>query len=74
MAAQTPSADNRTNIEKASLVKAKAISYLGLSDRNSWRRRGSPQLLTEQACGDTKLRSTSSSFDCEKSVLRADGQ
>jgi hypothetical protein len=61
MAAQTPSEDNKTNIQKTSLVRAQAISYLDLSGCDG--RRNSSWLLTEQTCRDMKLCSTSSSLD-----------
>jgi hypothetical protein len=63
MAAQTPSEDNKINIQKTSLLRARAISYPDLSDGNG--RRDSPWLLTGQTCRDMKLYSTSSSLDCE---------
>src|SRR6202007_1835768 len=53
MAAQTPSEDNKINIQKASLLRARAISYPDLSDGNG--RRDSPWLLTWQTCRDMKL-------------------
>ena len=37
IAAQTPNEDNKTSIQNASLVRAKATSYPDLSDRNGWR-------------------------------------
>ena len=63
MAAQTPNEDIKTSIQKASLVRAQAISYPDLSGCNG--RRDSPWLLTEQTCRDMKLYSTSSSLDYE---------
>jgi hypothetical protein len=63
MAAQTLSEDNKTSIQKASLVSAQAISYPDLSGCTG--RCNSPWLLTEQTCRDMKLCSTSSSLDCE---------
>jgi hypothetical protein len=63
IAAQTPNEDNRTSIQNASLVRAKATSHPDLSDRNGWR--SSPWSLTAQTCCDMKLRSISSSLDCE---------
>jgi hypothetical protein len=72
MAAQTPSEDNKTNIQKASLVSAQTTSYPDLSGCDG--RRHSPWLLTQQARRDMKLCSTSSSLVCEKSALRAGGQ
>jgi hypothetical protein len=59
IAAQTPSEDNKTSIQKASLVKAQAISYPDLSGCDG--RCNSPRLSTEQTCRDMKLCSTSSS-------------
>jgi hypothetical protein len=67
MAAQTLNEDNRTSIQKASLVRAQASSYPDLSGCSG--RRNSQWLLTEQTCRDMKLCSTSSSLDCEKSAL-----
>ena len=67
-AAQTPSEDNKTNIQKASLVTARTSSYPDLSGRNG--RRSGAWLLTEQMYRDMKLCSISSSLDCEKSALR----
>jgi hypothetical protein len=72
MAAQTLSEDNKTNIQKASLVRAQAVSHPDLPDCKGLR--GGAWLLTEQTCRDMKLCSTSSSLDCEKSALRAGGQ
>jgi hypothetical protein len=63
IAAQTPNADNRTSIQIASLVREKAASHPDLSDRNGWH--SSPWSLTTQRCCDMKLRSISSSLDCE---------
>jgi hypothetical protein len=63
MAAQTPSEDNKTNTQKASLVTAQTASYPDLSGCEG--RRDSPWLLTAQTCRDMKLCSTSSSLDCE---------
>jgi hypothetical protein len=63
MAAQTPSEDNKTSSQNASLVRAQAMSYPDLSGWNG--RRDSPSLLTEQTCRDMKLYSTSSSLDYE---------
>jgi hypothetical protein len=64
MAAQIPSEDNKTSIQKASLVRAQAISYPDLSGCTG--RRNNPWSLTGQTCRDTKLCSTSSSLDCKK--------
>ena len=61
MAAQTPNEDIKTSIQKASLVRAQAISYPDLSGSNA--RRNSAWLLTGQMCRDMKLCSTSSSLD-----------
>jgi hypothetical protein len=73
MAAQTPSEDNKANIQKASLVRARATSYPDRADCNG--RRNSAWLLTGQTCRDMKLCVTSSSLDCEKKwALRAGGQ
>jgi hypothetical protein len=63
MAAQTPNEDNKTSIQKASLVRARAISYPDLSGGNGLRH--CAWLLTQQTCRDMKLCSTSSSLDCE---------
>jgi hypothetical protein len=72
MAAQTPNEDNKTSIQKTSLVRAQAISYPDLSGCNG--RPNNAGLLTGQMCRDMKLCSTSSSLDCEKSALGAGGQ
>jgi hypothetical protein len=63
MAAQTPNEDNKTSIQKTSLVRAQAISYPDLS--GSTGQRNSPRLLTGQMCRNMKLYSTSSSLDCK---------
>jgi hypothetical protein len=63
MAAQTPNEDNKTSIQKASLVRARAISYPDLSGGNAPRH--CAWLLTQQTCRDMKLCSTSSSLYCE---------
>jgi hypothetical protein len=70
-AAQTPSADNRTSIQIASLVNAKTTAHPDLSHRDG--RLRNMRLLTKQSCGNMKLRSTSSSLGV-KSVLRTGGQ
>jgi hypothetical protein len=72
MAAQTPSDDNKTSIQKASLVRAQATSHPDLPDCKGLR--SSAWLLARQTCRDMKLCSTSSSLNCEKSALRAGGQ
>jgi hypothetical protein len=63
MAAQTPSDDNKTSIQKASLVRAQAFSYPDLPGCTG--RRASPGLLTGQTRRDMKLFSTSSSLNCK---------
>src|SRR5271165_3508423 len=63
IAAQTPNADNRTSTQIASLVREKAASQPDPSDGNGWH--SSPWSLTAQPCCDMKLRSISSSLDCE---------
>jgi hypothetical protein len=63
MAAQTPNEDNKTSIQKTSLVRAQATAYPDLSGCTG--RCNSPGLLTEQMCRDMKLYSTSSSLDCK---------
>jgi hypothetical protein len=62
-AAQTPNEDNKTSIQKASLVTARAISYPDLSRGNA--PRDCAWLLAQQTCREMKLCSTSSSLDCE---------
>jgi hypothetical protein len=63
MPAQTPSDDNKTSIQKTSLVRAQALSYPDLSGCTG--RRASPGSLTGQTRRDMKLCSTSSSLDCK---------